>query len=149
MSDLNKENKTGVCQVGVTEGGDTFVRGSSGDWIAVADIIKENQALAAHVELITHKADNLNSMCAMAVGALPNKSPVAESLVYWIKNWNDFKQSQSPQTSLAEVRARQAEESFVAGLLCGNPSAEGRVTVIDAAKEHAAKIREEVNNERP
>ena len=74
------------------------------------ELESENQAMVAHIEVM---ADEITGIINDSVG-LAGYHMNGE-----IASWQEFDiediLEQSPQTSLAEVRAKQAEESFVAG----------------------------------
>lgn len=101
----------------------------------VGKLEEENKALAVHVGLIKHERD----------------------VVELADNQTDFNRSvgrlcgtidQSPQTSLAEMRAKQAEESFIFTWDCAwlnfldkHEPAKTSSDINALAKEHANKIR--------
>lgn len=99
----------------------------------VNELEEEKQALAAHVERL--KADSAQLLDIDEISDDEDSASVHA-------NMNDVL-IESPQTSLAEVRAKQAEMSFIAGVNC---VAESDDSTNEAAKEHADKIREGGNH---
>lgn len=88
----------------------------------------DNATLAAHV-------DRLRCVCAKVCSQMPERITNEQKELMLMTSPYGGK---TPQTSLAQVRAKQAEESFIAGVKCVTDTDE---SVYEAAEEHANKIR--------
>lgn len=102
------------------------------------ELEEENKALAAHVDRLEEVlSEKVIDLVRCGIGGNYGGSRYEDALVKFYEPLLQVR-NQSPQTSLAEVRAKQAEESFIAGVKCVTDTDE---SVYEAAEEHANKIR--------
>ena len=100
---------------------------------------REIEALAAHVERINRVLDDKGKTIEFEY--CPDQFQIDNEALESVL-------SEAPQTSLAEVKSKQAEESYLCGY-CDGLRLEADIVKIDSgidaeklAKQHAAKIRE-------